>query len=265
MYRAVRFSELCLLLGAVATTPALGQEPPTSEVRKIIATGTATTFVAPDAARVTFMVATTEGTEKSIREANASHVKRIKDGLAALPLDNALVEMHILPSSFSTIVTSPQNPAAARVPQNKKAQSIFQVIVRDKNLDKLRTTVARIAETATDLGGVAIEPDNPLKTIRLPRALAGVAEETETVPGPIIEWLAFGSGDARRAGIRRAYDDAIADAQAIAGSAKLHVLEATVTVPDETPLLRIQLRSQAGAADNALIPIRVQVRVTCRY
>ena len=251
---------------AYGLVPAQGQEVAKSEGRKVVATATVTVFVAPDAARLTFAVTTTEGTQRSAQDANAAQVKRVKEAIAALPLDHATVEMHVLPSSFSMMVTSPQNPTAARVPQSKKAQSVFQVIVRDRNLDKLRAAVGKIAETAADHGGTAIEPENPLRTtLRLPARLAGAAEETETVAGPAIEWVSFGNASARRDAIKRALADALADAQAVAETDKLKVAEVTVTGSDELPLLRFRPRGEIVAAETALIPIRVQVRVTCSY
>ena len=39
-----------LLIGLLGATPAFGQEAPRAETRKIVASGTATVFVAPDAA-----------------------------------------------------------------------------------------------------------------------------------------------------------------------------------------------------------------------
>jgi uncharacterized protein YggE len=254
---------LALVCAIAGAAPSFGQEAPKIEGRKIVATGTVTVSIPPDAARLTFLVATTEGTEKNIREANHSHVKRIKDAVAGLPVEQSTIEMHTLPASFSTIVAVGQNPMAVRVPQSKRAQTIVQVIVRDKNLEKLRSTVAKIAETAADLGGAGIEPENALRALRLPRQLGGAAEETETVAGPNIEWMVFGGGAARRAGLRQAFDDALADAQAIAGDAKLTVVDVHVT-PEESPLLRLLPRGET-VTQNALIPIKVQVRVTCSY
>jgi uncharacterized protein YggE len=254
---------LALWLAAVGAAPLWGQETPKAEGRKIVATSTVTVSVPPDAARLSFFVATTEGTEKSIREANDSHVKRVKDAVAGLPVEQSTIELHTLPASFSTNVPAGQNPMAVRVPQSKKAQTIVQVIVRDQNLDKLRSTVARIAETATDLGATGVEPENPLRTIRLARPLGGAAEETEPVPRPSIEWLSSGGGAARRAALRKAFEDALADAQAIAGDAKLTVAEIQVT-PEDSPLLRLTSRNET-VPQNALISIKVQVRVTCSY
>jgi len=253
-------------LGCGLGSAAMGQDAAKSEGRKVVASATATAFVAPDSARVTFAITTTEGTQRSAQEANAQQVKRVKEAIAALPLDHATVEMHVLPASFSVIVTSQQNPTAVRVPQSKKAQSVFQVVVRDKNLEKLQAAVRKIAETAADQGGTAIEPENPLRTtLRLPARLGGAAEETETVAGPGIEWVSLGNREARRDAIKRALADALADAQAVAGSENLKVIEVNVTGSDESPLLRSRVLSGTGAAETALIPIRVQVRVTCGY
>ena len=263
MSRARSFT-LGVLLLFTAVDVMRAQDPIKVEPRKIIATANATAFVVPDAARLTFSVSTTEGTDKSIGDANASHVKRIKDGITALKLDQSLIEMHVLPSTISTIVTSPQNPMAIKVPQSKKAQSIFQVLIRDRNLEKLRSAVARVAETAADLGATGLEPDSVARTLRLPRPLGIPMDETETVVGPNIEWLALSGAEARRTAVRNAYKEALADAQTIADQAKLTITEVTVT-PEDTPLFRLRLRTEPVGPENAIIPVKVQVRVVCTY
>jgi uncharacterized protein YggE len=63
--------------GPAPASPAWGQEAAKSEGRKVVASATATAFVAPDAARVTFAITTTEGTQRSAQEANAAQVKRM--------------------------------------------------------------------------------------------------------------------------------------------------------------------------------------------
>jgi uncharacterized protein YggE len=256
---------LVLVCAMTALTASPAQEPPKVEGRRIVATGTITVSVPPDAARLTFLVTTTEGTEKSIREANESHVKRIKDAIVALPVEQPTIETHLLPASFGAIVTVQQQNPPVRVPQSKKAQTIVQITVRDKNLDKLRTTVAKIGETATDLGGTGIEPNDPLRAIRLPPQLGGPAEQTEPVSGPTIEWLALGSGAARRAALRQAYEEALADAQAIAGDSKELKVAEVYVMPEDSPLVRYRPRGEATVTENAAVPIKVQVRVTCTY
>ena len=56
---------------------------------------------------------------------------------------------------------------------------------------------------------------------------------------------------------------ALADAQAIAGDAKLTVAEVQIT-PEDSPLVRLLPRGDS-APQHALVAIKVQVRVTCSY
>src|SRR5437879_1335444 len=71
-----------LLIGCwltAAALPGICQNTPKKEGPSVVATATATAHVKPDAARVTFNVITTEGSDKSAREANDKQIKRVKD------------------------------------------------------------------------------------------------------------------------------------------------------------------------------------------
>jgi len=248
---------------AVEALPVRGEEAAKGEGRKVVASATATNYVRPDSARLSFVVTTTEPTDKSAREANEKQVKKIQDALAALPLGKVDADVHVLPSSISTLVNSPQAPGGPRTVVAKRAQSIFQVTVREKDLTKLRTAVGRLAEAAVENGATGIQAENSPAAFRLP-ARFGRAEEPETVPGPTIEWMATAPGDARREAIRRATKEALADAEAAAGQAKLKVLEIDVSSREEF-LLPLHVRDETGGLQGVRIPIRVQVRVTCSY
>jgi uncharacterized protein YggE len=255
----------------LTVAPALGDEPAKGEGRKVIASATATAYVKPDSARLTFVVTTTEAGDKSAREANEKHLKTLKDALAALDLGNTEVEVSALPTTVTTLMGTPQNPGGPRPVQGKKAQSVVQVTVRDKDLDKLRKAVGKLAETALENGGLSPDADlNYPRGFRIRRGGAPfgpggpVDDDPEPVPGPSIEWLATSPGEARREAIRRATKDALADAEAAAGGAKLNVLEINVGGSDDVPM-RYRVRGDVTTSDAALIPIRVEVRVTCSY
>jgi uncharacterized protein YggE len=273
MFSAARAFAVVLVVDlAFAAAPARGDEPAKPEGRKVIASAAATAYVKPDSARLTFVVSTTEAGDKSAREANEKHLKTLKDALAALDLGKVEVEVNVLPTSVSTLMGTPQNPGGPRPVQGKKAQSVVQVTVRDKDLDKLRKAVGKLAETALENGGVA--PDND-SNIGLPRGFrvrrgggfgpgGPIDDDPEPIAGPSIEWLASSPAEARREAIKRATKDALADAEAAAGGAKLNVVEITVGGSDDTPVRRYS-RGDLTTTDAALIPIRVEVRVTCSY
>lgn len=263
------------LLGVV---PAMGQQATKPEGRKVMATCTATTQVKPDAARVTFVITTTEPADKTVREAHEKHVKAVKDALASLALDKVETEIHILPTAFTTLVVPPQNPGAPPTVQSKRAQSVFQVGLRDKDLDKLRKAAGKIAETAMDNGGTAVDADlnPPARPFRIMRRAPGglgggpglpgaIADDPDPIAGPTIEWLATNPAEARREAVRRAVQDAQADAEAASGSTKLTVVEINVRELNEQQSVRYRVRGDPSGADSALIPLRIEVRVTYSY
>jgi uncharacterized protein YggE len=271
MFIAAR-ATVAVLVGwfLLTVAPVLGDEPAKGEGRKVIASAAATAYVKPDSARLTFVVTTTEAGDKSAREANEKHLKTLKDALAALDLGKTEVEVNALPTTVTTLMGTPQNPGGPRPVQGKKAQSVVQVTVRDKDLDKLRKAVGKLAETAMENGGVSPDADlNYPRGFRIRRGApfgpgGPIDDDPEPVTGPNIEWLASAPGEARREAIRRATKDALADAEAAAGGAKLTVLEINVGGSDDGPT-RYRQRGDVTTADAALIPIRVEVRVTCSY
>lgn len=258
----------------LATVCALADEPAKNEGRKVVVSGSATVNVKPDAARVTFVINTTEAADKSAREANEKHIKTVKEALNGVALDKVAMEINLLPTTITTLVAPPQNPGAPPVTKNKRAQSIIQVTLTDKDLDKLQKAAGKIAETAADNGGTSPDEDGTstqmFRIRRGPRGFGpgggvGVVgvDDTDPVSGPTIEWLATNPTEARREAIRRAVKDAQADAEAATGTAKLTVVEINVTGGDEVPL-RSRLRD-TSTTDNALIPIFVRVRITYAY
>jgi uncharacterized protein YggE len=260
---AARISVLvffCSLL--LSTTSLRGQEPAKGEGRKVVASATATTYVEPDGARLIFYVTTTESVDKSAREANDKQIKKVRDALAAIPMDKRHMEIRVLPTSISGLASSAEAAGGSRQLTGKRVQSAFQIAVYEQDVAKLRNVVCRLGETVTENGGAGIEPDSPFRAIRAGRGI--VRDEPESVPGPSIEWLNTAPAQARREAIRRATAEAMANAGAAAGVDKLSVLEIHVTSHDE-PNSYSRLRGDPGAKGSILIPIRVVVQVTCTY
>jgi uncharacterized protein YggE len=250
---------------------AAADEPAKAEGRKVIVTGSATANVKPDAARVTFVITTTETPEKSARDANDKHVKTVKDALGGVALDKVEMEVNVLPTTITSLMGQPQNPGGPPMLQGKRAQSVFQVTLKDKDLDKLRKAAAKIAETAADNGGTAIDADNNNgfpRGFRVRRGGFGpggpIVDDPDPVSGPSIEWVANNATEARRDAIRRAVKEAQADAEAATGATKLNVVEIQVSPSDDSQL-RYRIRGDSSTTDTALIPIRVEVRITYSY
>jgi uncharacterized protein YggE len=252
MMMCVRFTAGILVAWLVLGAGVIvGQDPSKAEVRKVVVNSTATVYVKPESARLSFIVVAAEASDKSAREANEKQIKRIKDALAALQLGKTDVEVNVMPCAISNLGISPPAQGAARTLVVKRAQSVFEVTVREKDLDKLRDAVRRLTEAATDNGATGSEADDRVARIRPFPLRAGAAEEPESVSGPSIEWLAAETGEARRDAIRIATKNAMADAEAATGDAKLKVLEINVSAPEDIQTARI--------------PIRVTVVVTCAY
>lgn len=276
MTTAIRHGAGSFLICLTAVVmPAAAQQPEKEPGKpgppRVVATASATAYVPPDAARLTFVVTATEEPGKSAREANDKQVKKVKDAIAALSLGMATVDVHVLPSTGSNLVSPPANATTAPAVQARRATSSFQVTVRERDFDKLREAVARVAEAASDNGGEAAEGTDVRHSYRLPRNIAlgigGGEEEPETVKGPSIEWLATDAGDARREAIRRAVKDARADAEAAAGTNKLTVVEIDVSGGDGYPGRRglEHVLEGNGTPQAGLVHIRVEVRLTCTY
>ncbi len=93
---------LCCCLAM--TAPVLGQTVVAgpqgkSETRKVVVTANATTYVKPNAARLSFVV--TSQTQANIREDNDQQVAKMKKGIADLAL--ASLQIQVVPSSINTL------------------------------------------------------------------------------------------------------------------------------------------------------------------
>jgi uncharacterized protein YggE len=212
------FQNCAVTLGCLifAYAPVSAQEPDKTTQRKVVTNATCTTRVKPNGAIITFAVNTKETGDKSTRESQEKMDKQVRDTISSLRLGKVDVQIHSMPNSFGSLMGN--LPAGARAVVGKQAQSAFQITIKEDDLDTLRQTVAKIAEAAADLGGTVIESNNPVRFIR---PVQFNNPEPEPVPGSTIEWTATNTDDARRDAIKRAVKNAIADAQAAVGDAKL--------------------------------------------
>ncbi|MFL5329267.1 MAG: SIMPL domain-containing protein [Gemmataceae bacterium] len=263
-----KFAILCSLLMA---SPCLAQPAAKADGKpegpRVVATSTAFSYVKADTARITFTVTANEPIDRSAREANENQVKKIRDALTALPLNKVEMDVQVVPAAMGVMVTGQANLGGPSV-QSRKAQSLFQVTVRDTDFEKLREAVSRIAESACENGGRApAETDSsPTRSWRLPRMVGGGAEEEpEAVAGPSIEWLANATEAPRRDAIRRAVKEATADAEAAAGSNKLTVVEVMVNSENAAEHYTWMSTNTTPTPKAGLVRVAVQVRVTCTY
>jgi hypothetical protein len=269
---ARRIITVTLAAFALGAIPAPGQEAVKNERRKVVVHANSTVYFKPDGARLVFVVSSTEPTGKNAREANDKQVKDLQNALAAVPLKKGTIEVHVLPSSISNVVSAKVNAAGTR-DTSRRVYSTFYVTVREKDPQKLRDAVARLAEAAADNGGTAPDADSGPRPFRLPRRIAGLDEEPESIPGPTIEWFATPSKQARQEAIRRAVGEAKAQAQAVVGEGEmLRVVETEVNGYtevngfDELLTVRVRsLRGGSGGTEDGLIPLRINVRVTFAY
>jgi uncharacterized protein YggE len=244
--------------------PATGEEAAKGAGRKVTASASATLMVKPDSARLTFAVATTDMNGKSAREENEKKIKKVKEALAALGFKKTEVEVHVLPSSLNTLITPARpNAPGGRALQGKRARSTFYVTVRQKDLEKLREAVGKLAETATDNGATGVDTDD-IRSVVIRRGFRAGMDDPEALGSPAIEWLVADTAAARREAIKQAVADAMADAQAAVGNAKLKVVEINVSASRDQRT-RVTYRQLTGETESGLIPIRVEVQVTCSY
>jgi uncharacterized protein YggE len=265
MIQSAREAAAVLLLLTIGLLPALGEDAAKNKGRKVTAAATATAHVQPDSARITFAVTTDEMNAKSARDEHDKQVKKVKEALAAVALKKKEVVVEVVPSPLVTLLSNQPNAGGVRAPQGKRARSTFHVTVREKDAAKLRGLVVKLAEAAADNGGKPLNADDfPL--IRRGGRLArlGGGNDPEALPAPAIEWLAATGGAARRDAVRRAVREALADAQAAVGEAKLQVLEIHISASREK-VQRLTFRAVSDDEDSTLIPIHVNVQVTCSY
>jgi uncharacterized protein YggE len=250
-------------VAVLACLPAPGvsraaDEPAKDAGRKVVAYASATVYAKPDAARLTFALAT-EAAAKA-REENDKQVKKVKDGLATLAFPN--LEVRVVPLAVNTVPT-PAIAGAMPAGTTKQAQTVFVVTVREKNPEKLKEMATKLADVAEEGGGVALAAEDSFRAVR---AIGiGMGGVPETKQGPRIEWLSENAGDARREAIKRAVAEARASAQAAVGDAPLRVVEVQVW-GRENFLTGIRLHDDEPAtASLGQVPTTVNVQVTYSY
>jgi hypothetical protein len=94
-------------------------------------------------------------------------------------------------------------------------------------------------------------------------ATCDLSSTPDVIPGAKIVWRCEKDSKARQQAIKQAMDSALADAKSLAGNSALHVEELHVRFPVAL-LPRIPSLDQ-GAIDSGLVPIRVEVPLTCKH
>ena len=145
-----------------------------------------------------------------------------------------------------------------------EVRSTIIVTIREKTEDKLRNMVAKIMDLAAENGG----------TGRYPNPYGMGYQSAQSNQGPTVEWFCENTAKARREAIKKAVDNALADAQAAAGQAKLTVHETTIAPPMELPdgpssgygpyTYGLQ-NVTTNVLQTGSIPVEVRVRLTCSY
>src|SRR5215472_4155467 len=185
-----------------------GDEATQNPGRKIVVSASATVYVKPDMARLTFAI-TSEAPGK-VRAAHDKEVQTVKDSLAALSFRN--VDVQVVPLSLDSVIPGAGGPVAgagfagggggfggggwgggrgglpaaqARAGgvggiEGKKVKSVFFVTVREADPDKLKKMASTLADAALEHGGAA-EPSSEDRLFGRPIRRAG---EPETVRGP---------------------------------------------------------------------------------
>jgi len=246
-----------LLLGLAAGIRTAGaEEPAKPAVKKITVTGTATVAVKPDAARLTFGVQTTMPDLKGARAENDKQVRKLVGSLVTLGYTG--VDIQAVPGSVNSVsTTDPAGPAGPVM--TRQVQTTITVFVREKDVEKLREMVIKLADTASENGGALSNADDGL-----PLALRGRVGRAmmETSQGPQIEWLTQQVGEARREAIKKAVADARANALAAVPDAKLELVEVTVLSAENVLRQRIRSGPYSYAVDPSPQSVTVEVQVT---
>jgi uncharacterized protein YggE len=266
MNATARRCALVLLWALSASQLAAADEAPVkTSGRKIVITTSATVQVPPDGARLAFAI-TTEAPLR-VREDNDKQVQKMKERLSALGFGG--LEMRIVPLAVNTVTKgagivglaggAPFGAPPVPPVQSKEVQTLFFVTVGERDGDKLRAMVARLADVAEENGGSAVTADDEFS---VPRRFGLSVQDTHR--GPSITWLASSTVAARREAIRKALADAQASARAAVGDARLAVTEMHIYGPDDS-LLRLRTRPGLERVENGQVAVTVNVQVTYSY
>lgn len=271
----LRFGAIAFMAIMLTERPALAESP------RVVVTSAKSVQLQPDEAVLTFSVANSvEGQDKSALEALERKIDEVKKALQAVPLDKMAVDIRVSPATLSTMQTNPANPGTPPAIHGKKAKSVFQVTVREKDAVRLRNAVGRLSEAAVENGGTSSAESQAQSPFKMPRNVAiaigggNAGDEPESVNGPTVQWLSSATALARRDAIRQAVKEAVADAEAACGDKKVTIVLIEVSdkeKPIETPMNLLSSMRMLGGGDAeppaspAWVKVQVEVRVTCTY
>ena len=216
------------------------------EKRSIHTSGTAMVRVKPDSARVFFGVETMAPGVKDARADSEKRVKAVLDALHGLKIPNLRMK-----TADVTVSLEKTHRREDRLPEilGYKVTHTFTVLIQDADVDKLGATARRVLDTALEHGANIVEH---------------------------ISFFRQDDKEARREALAKAVEDALANAKALAGGAKVQLRD-PITIhgqPDYSSGRYNDNRSQNVMAqpggDGATmvagdLVVTCSVSVTCSY
>jgi uncharacterized protein YggE len=243
-------SVLGVLFGAVLVLKAQTGASPAVEVKKekrtLSTAGSATIRVKPDSARVFFGVQTIAPTVKVAREENGRIVKKVIDALTTLRVRD--LKMKTSNVSVELVQT---HRTEGKLPEilGYRVTNSFTVLVKDEEPQKLSARAAQILDTALENGANIVQQISIFKE-----------DGTEV----------------KRQALAMAVEDAVANAKAVAGGAKVAILD-TISIDGQPEYHSAGVQwaqsntfvSGVGGGETPLIAgdleMSCRVSVTCTY
>ncbi len=261
-----RCGGLSFLLGLVLCCPSRAHAQGAEGQRKLTVSSSATVYADADTAVISFAVLARAPTTKEARDRTGKRTATIRDAIANLKLTGVTVD--VVPEPLHPLVSATPAVDGTENVQGYQAKSRLSVTVRVKDTEKLRALVAQVGDVAMENGAIGLSEDR-VQRLRLPMRLRGglggaaAPEPPEEAPGPSVEWLCENATAARQLAVKRAVEQALANARAVTGAARPKVLEVEVqsTHLSEMPY---SLRN-AAPPHLGRVPVGVTVRVICSY
>jgi uncharacterized protein YggE len=246
----------------------------------IMTSGSATVNVTADAVRITFGVQSKLPAPKELRAENDRHAKRIADALKALKIDNLQMatQSENLQVLHSVNAGGPGVPAAADmppIPSGYQVKTSFTVTAKSANADKLREHAKRIMDAAIEHGANVGGGSNPRYADDFMFGPGGGFGGRTLTRGltPGVEFFKEDSSAARRQALKEAVASELADAEALAGGAKVRIskIDSISSLDfDQRPPTYDPDDYYAGPRavrqeQSVQLAITARVRVTCSY
>jgi uncharacterized protein YggE len=265
---------LCAAAGfAVADSRA---QPPAAKDngRTIRTSGVGQVKYAPDGFRVQFFVLTKTPAIKQTRDENEKHAQKLREalaglGIAGMKISSASENLHPVTSLDRNAPTPDPITVAFQVRQS------FTVVVRNSDVQKLRQQGKQVLDVIVENGGLGTATaSSPLDELGFIGGRGAMS--TRAGGGPRLEFFREDVAEIRKEALRKALQDATATAQALAGDAKIEVLEISygsdaspsAVPPDEFyPVSRFaaQTAATSNLSNDGELTLSVIIQATFRY